>query len=167
MDQERPSPSASEVATVVPRWRSGSDIHQSTRDGALDAYAMRGINFLAWLVVFWRLLFFDTKEKSMLEKMWTWKCQSWCRVKTNRASWICATAKAASHPRSNLPPNEECGHRENDAQGQEPQGMDGRARLRELLLGLSFVGLLFLPLLLVLFVMLLLVVHDSSRFDEQ
>jgi hypothetical protein len=35
MDQERPSPSASEVATVVPRWRSGSDIHQSTCDGAL------------------------------------------------------------------------------------------------------------------------------------
>jgi hypothetical protein len=39
MDQERPSPSASEVASVVPRWRSGSDIHQSTHDGALVFFA--------------------------------------------------------------------------------------------------------------------------------
>jgi hypothetical protein len=39
MDQERPSLSASEVATVFPRWRSGSDIHQS----AARCFALSGL----------------------------------------------------------------------------------------------------------------------------
>ena len=83
----------------------------------------------------------------------------------NFLAWRVVLTPAAFNRRSDLPPNEECGHRQNDAQGQEPQRTNGRARLRELLLGLAFVSLLFVAILLVLFVMLLLVVHDSSRFD--
>jgi uncharacterized Zn finger protein (UPF0148 family) len=50
MDQERPSLSASEVATVFPRWRSGSDIHQSTR-GLLSLGSRPTVRLVGFLCI--------------------------------------------------------------------------------------------------------------------
>ena len=70
------------------------------------------------------------------------------------------------HKLSVLPPDQEGSHRKDDSQSQEPQRMNGRARLRKLFLGAPFVGLLFLPFLLMLFVTLLLVIHEDTCFMQ-